>query len=233
MNRILLFLFFISISASVVSQNIQPKAVSKKKQKQSIAKEHISQLKSGALLVRLQSKKNTISILRKSGNDQQADIIEKKQAEENLCIIQAFRQKFQFCPTYFFYNDFTNQIINNQIENIIFLNDSLKPDSTIKLNYKFLYIAEFGNISHDTAKYISKRIPDSSAKAQAPIVNYNYVGSDITFGALIIKTIELKQLKRPFPYYARTSVTLPIKKSSKKAVRKLNNKLNAFYNKKK
>jgi hypothetical protein len=50
------------------------------------------------------------------------------------------------------------------------------------------------------------------------------------FGALVIKSDQFIQLKKPFPYYVRTFDSLPIKRSPKTVVKKMNKKLHRFYN---
>ena len=104
MNRILigLLLFFISITGILQATQTEKNKPSLRKQRNYSAKKQINQLKDGALLVRLKTKKNTISALRKIGKSKLADEIEKKQSEYNLNIITAFKTNFDFCPTYFF-----------------------------------------------------------------------------------------------------------------------------------
>lgn len=164
------------------------------------AGEQINQLKNGALLVRLQTKNKSISALRKNGNDKLADKIETEQKSRNMEIVSAFKAGFNFCPVYFFFSDDSQNIRERQFDKVVFLSKSLLPDTTIKFTKDHFLTAEFGTTDGDTS-----------------------------FGALIIKSDQLIQLKRPFPYYVRTFGSLPIKRSAYKTVKKMNKKLHQFY----
>lgn len=200
-----------------------------RKQMRVLAKEQIIQLKEGALLVRLQTKKNSINALRKIGKGELADEIEAQQRNYNLKIISAFKNNFDFCPTYFFFSDYSQNILERQFDKVMFLSDSLHTDTTIKFNKGHFLTAEFGTIEQDTAKYFSHYSYESDQNGSSkPVSNY-YGGSNIGFGALIIKSDQLIQLRRPFPYYVRTFDSLPIKRRLDKTVGKMNKKLHQFY----
>ncbi len=198
-----------------------------------ITNDQINQLKDGALLVRLQSKKKSITALRKIGKDHLADKIETKQRNYNVKIVSAFKTNFNFCPTYFFFSDFSQNIRDRQFDKVIFLSDSLFADSTTKFNQSNFLIAEFGTIEQDTAKYFSHNSYEPAGSwSLKPTSNY-YGGPRMGYGALIIKSNQLIQLRRPFPYYVRTFDSLPIRRSPNKTVKKMNKKLYKFYKKNK
>lgn len=231
MNKILLGLLLLFVSATVLSQETQPgkKRVSHRKQLRTLSYEQINQLKDGALLIRLITKTNSIIALRKQQNNKLADRLEKKQAEYNLRIINAFKANFTFCPTYFFSSEYSSNVGERQFDKVVFLNENLLADTSIKFDNKDFLTAEFGMIEQDTAKHFShySYLRDSTGRLEK--VGSYYGGPDMGFGALIIKSDKFIQLKRPFPYYVRTFDSLPIKRSPNKVVRKMNKKLHKFY----
>ncbi len=187
-----------------------PKFRSFHKQLQARTKEQINELKTGALLVRLQTRKLAINALKKSGLNKEADRIERKQKELNIKIVAAFKAEFTFCPTYIFYSDYSQNVMDRQFDKVSFLTDSLRVDSTIKFTKRNFLTAEFGIIEPDTAKHISG-------------------GEHMGFDALLIKSDQFIQLRRPFPYYVRTLDLLPTKRNPNQVVKKMNKKLEKFY----
>jgi len=146
------------------------------------AKNQIEELKNGALVIRLKTNKNIIEKLISQGNYTQAEEIRQKQYLENKEIIQAFKANFKFCPILFIFNTQTDHFLQGAFEGI-FLNDSLKEDSSIVFNYPTYFIAEFGTLE-----------PEGD---EGPI------SSGISVDALLIKDRNLIQLNRPFPFYVR------------------------------
>ena len=58
---------------------------------------------------------------------------------------------------------------------------------------------------------------------------YNNSGTNMGFGALVIKNDQFIQLTRPFPYYVRTFDSFPFKRKPEEVIKKLNRKLHLFY----
>lgn len=234
MNKIILGLFLLFFSSSAISQDTIPKKkkISFRKQLNASTTEHIIQLKEGALLVRLKTKKLGINALRKVGKNEEADIIEKKQAEFNLNIISSFKANFNFCPTYFFFSDQSTNIKERQFDKVIFLNDSLRPDTTIKFNNQYFRIADFGVVEQDTAKYFSHYSFEQDANFSIKKVSNYYGGPDFGYSGLIISSDRFIQLRHPFPYFVRTRDALPTKKKLNVTVKTMNKKLQTFYKKK-
>ncbi|MFM2286636.1 MAG: hypothetical protein RLZZ543_2133 [Bacteroidota bacterium] len=202
-----------------------------RKQRRGLSIAQINQLKDGALLVRLHTKKNSIAALRKIGKDKLADEMEARQRNYNLQIVSAFKRNFNFCPTYFFFSDYSQSIRERRFDKVIFLSDSLVPDTTIRFNKANFLTAEFGNIEQDTAKHISYYSHEPNGNLSSKRSENYYGGPNIGFGALVIKSDQLIHLRRPFPYYIRTFDSLPIRRSSSKTVKKMNKKLFKFYDK--
>jgi len=100
----------------------------------------------------------------------------------------------------------------------------LKPDSDFNLNGRPFFVAEFGVLQADTARTFRDTKLQSTANfnvESTPIYSQN---SPNKIYALIIKDNNYVQLKYPFPYYVNAYNT-------DRAVRKMNQKLNSFYNK--
>jgi len=230
MNKIIIGLWLFLISSISISQVINEKKEKRnfRKHLKIQVKEQISQIHDGALLVRLKTKKNSIEALRKIEKNTLADKIEKKQAKRNKAIISAFQKRFDFCPTFFFFSDYSQSIKEKKFDKVLFLNSNLQLDSTIKFDKKTFLTAEFGTIEPDTAKYFSyySLEPDGNWSVKK-IKNY-YGGSSLVFDALLIKSDIFIQLRRPFPYYARTFDSF----HPKRVVKRMNRKLRRFYKQK-
>jgi hypothetical protein len=223
-----LLLFFILSQAAVAQETGKNKYISPEAQTIAYMKDQIKQLKNGALLVRLQTRSNTIDAMKKNGQNELAEEVSRKQSVYNKEIIAAFKNNFTFCPVYFFFSNHSDQILNEKINEVVFLNDSLQPDPGIKLNNMKFLTAEFGPIEPDTAKYFSNYTTYPGEKGQEKRSEY-YGGADTGLNGLKIMNNKFIQLKDPFPYYARTSGSPPSKKNLFKAVSKMNNKLLSYY----
>jgi len=193
-----------------------------------VPKQQINQLHDGVLLVRLATRKNAIDALRKNGNDAQANQIENRQAEINKQIISAFRSNFDFCRIYFFYSDYSKEVMEKRFDHVKFLNDSLTPDPTITFDGKNFLTAEFASVEQDTSKYFDNYRTVSEETGPEKQSAY-YGGSELGFEALIIKSDVFIQLRRPFPYYVKANGAPEDKKKTNNVIRKMNKKLHDFY----
>jgi hypothetical protein len=232
-DRIVAGLFIFCISVTGIAQDTQTtkKTKSPGNVYKVMARDQIFQLKNGALLVRLTTNKNSIAALQKIGKTKKADELQKKQAAYNVKIIKAFRKNFDFCPVYFFFSNYSTNISERQFDKVIFLNYSLLPDTSIKFTYNTFLTAEFGTIEEDTAKYYSYASFESDSTEGRHLVSHYYGGTEMGFGALLIKSDKFIQLRRPFPYYVRTFDSLPVERSTQEVVKMMNKDLHAFYRK--
>ncbi|HKR05436.1 MAG TPA: hypothetical protein VJY62_12445 [Bacteroidia bacterium] len=225
------FILFALIPTAVYAQEKgADKKVSQRKQARILMKEQIKQLKAGVLLVRLQTKENAVSSLKEIRKYKLADRIMKRQLRYNKEIISAFKNNFTFCPAYFFFSNYSDSILSGQTNGIVFLNDNLEPDTTIKLNNEKFLTAEFGIIEQETTKHFSNYyyFPGENGPQQKSAY---YNKSNMRFGALKIMSGQLEQLKRPFPYYVRTFDFLPFKRKPSKTVMRMNKLLAGYYGK--
>jgi hypothetical protein len=231
MGRILLILVFILcfISANSQDSGTKSKHVFYRKQMNIVTKKQVNDLKNGALLVRLKTKKSTIDVLRKNGRIKEADEIEAKQAIFNKNIICAFKYKFDFCPTYFFFSDYSNFVKDKQFDKVKFLSGDLQVDTAIKFTYKTFLTADFGPIEQDTVRYADGYNLVADQDWSVKKVTKNYSGPNFGFDALIIRSDIFIQLRDPFPYFQRTREPMPSNKKLRKTVETINNRFYWFY----
>lgn len=206
----------------------QEKPAKQRKQIQQLMQEKIRVLKNGALLVRLHTKENSIEALKNSGNTEQARQIAEKQIAENKQIIQAFRSEFKFCPVYFFSSQYSEKVASGKMDEVVFYNENLMEDPTIKLTQSDFLTAEFGTLDPDTASYYDGEYYDRSGK-DIEEKDAQYGGSNMGLAALKIMSRQLVQLRDPFPYYVRTYDSLPIERKFSKTVAKMNKQLDDYY----
>lgn len=209
----------------------------KGKSNEEISKYYIHFLKDGALFVRLQTKSRKIEILKKAGNIAAANKVKSDQIKINKSIIKSFKDGFTFCPVFFFYSHDTKHVMKHQLDSVKFLNSELQHDPNIETPNQFL-TAEFAIIKEDTSKNYPGNNADGShfyakdSLGNIKEVKYYNGGTNMSFGALLIKSDQFIQLTKPFPYYVRNLATLPIlRRSHFKVVTLLNTKLFYFLDK--
>ncbi|MGB6035852.1 MAG: hypothetical protein WBG42_06260 [Cryomorphaceae bacterium] len=194
-----------------------------------IARTHIMGLREGALLVRLQTRSQSIETLKERGMEDRADQLEQRQRRENAEYVEAFVSEFDFAPVYFFRSEDSGLIKAGRLDEVVFLNSDLIPDSTIKVAQQMVYTAEFGNIEADNEKIRQDYRLEKDSTGVKQKATY-YGSANMGFEALVIMDDQFVQLRRPFPYYVRTFGKKGIiTRSPAKAVRKMNTKLHQFY----
>jgi hypothetical protein len=189
----------------------------------------IKELQQGVLLVRLQNKAYTIQALKDAGRADDAAKVEAKQLEINQEIVTAFIEGFDFCPVYFFNSSDSRKVMAGNISEIGFLNSKLEIDSTIKCDNEFYYIAEFSSIEQDTASFYRTSYFEWDKKG--PEIKQYRSGSGTYSGqkALVIRSRQLIQLKKPFPYFVKENKII-VKRDKGTMVQMMNNQLKGYYN---
>lgn len=221
------FLFVLLVLSYPLTAQDKPQSANKPSIEQLMG-ENIRKLKSGMLLVRLQTKENSVSALRKAGQEAQAAQVEKKQAAYNLEIIAAFRSSFKFCPVYFFSSSYSELVRAGNLAEVVFVNDSLLPDPSIKPDRSGFLTAEFGILEPDTAAYFQGHYYYYGEQGREERSAYAG-GADQRLPVLRIMDERFVQLTDPFPYYVRTYQEQPDEKKINKAVVKMNARLAQFY----
>mgnify|MGYP004364939915 CR=1 FL=1 len=84
------------------------------------------------IVVRLKEHLQRIAILREGGNYAEANEEESNTREDNLAIVNAFKQKFTVMPVLFFYDNDSRQALTGNFEGYGFLNAWNKMDDGIK-----------------------------------------------------------------------------------------------------
>ncbi len=217
------------LSAAVLAQTESThKKLSAQKQVKLLCKQQINFLKNNALVVRLQTKKNSIEALIRSGKYEKADKLLKEQNTTNALIISAFKSSFNFCPVYFVLSNNSALLADKQFDKLTFLNDNMQPDTTIKFAKKDFLLAEFTVKEQDTAKYFDGYYDVHTKNGIEKQPRY-YGSSDMGVWGLVVKSEQFVQLRHPFPYFVRMFSTLPLESGYKRTVAKLNSKLDHYY----
>ncbi len=216
-----LFLIGITICPEQLSAQNKPPI-------EQIMRANIQKLKDGVLLVRLQTREQSITALRQNGQEADAKQLETNQAIYNREIIKAFRSGFDYCPVLFFFSNYSDQVLTGNTDVVIFLNDSLQPDQSIKLEGRGFLIAEFGVLQQDTAVFFQDNYYYYGAEGREEQRSVSG-GADQKLPALRIMDERFLQLAYPFPYYARTYQDPPSVKKINKAVVKMNTLLKEYY----
>ncbi|MCB0580462.1 MAG: hypothetical protein KDD10_14280 [Phaeodactylibacter sp.] len=164
------------------------------------ALEQAEALRSGMLLVRLQSGEQRIAALKAEGMEEQAQRAAEALKAENERIAQAFSQEWDYCPVYFFFAEHSAAVRQGQFDGYL-LDASLKAAPTEGLPGKTFFIAEFGTLQ------------PSSGNAG--------------LNALLLMDSTFQQLEDPFPSNVMTK-TLGKEGMEQQAVTMLNLKIQEF-----
>ena len=221
------------------------KVESYREHSKAMAKKDIVLLKGGALLVRLKTSENKIVALRKADREKQALKAVEWQKAQNQKIVKAFKTYFDFAPVYFFYSEHSDNVRQGKYKGI-FLNENLELDSTIVLDNRPVYTAEYTAIKQDTFVQFSHNELEQTGNFQSEWVPRYYGQPNMGFRAIVVKNQNFEQMVEPFPYYARTNapgiqkhpeqllfgfplIYFMLNSSYSAAVEALNGKLHRFY----
>jgi hypothetical protein len=178
-----------------------------------VAREQIMQLKDGAIVFRLKDASKSITAYEQAGRKAIADKMRKEYYNNNVAIYNSFTRLFSFCKVYFIKTSDTRAFLSGADN--LFLNNSLKVDTSIHLKEKFFLIAEHGAVM-----------------ANAPVDNKHYSQlnkteestTPISQSAIFLSDTTLQQLREPFPFYVVTLVN-----NFDSAAKQLNSRLANFY----
>jgi len=213
MHRILIFLILVFLSAGLFAQDTCRVL--------STAQENLNYLHNGTLLVRLHTRKPSIDALKAKGLITQAEKLRNLQSRENIELIAAFKSRYEFSKVLFFFNTDSDLLLDGDLDQIGFLDDSLKVDPNILFPSTGYLIAELTYVQQDTSNPEQFKTHSHEKDVQES----GYVGGAYGgFHALIIKDQCLNQLKKPFPFYSRTWKSLGVL-DMEDVVKKLNRKL--------
>ena len=231
MNIKKISLFLVSVFFFISTQAQYGRKMRDSEIDQMNSERQIKELKENVLLVRLRTRQPVIDALVKAERNEEAKKVELDQLQKNQEIIAAFDQYFDFCPVFFFRSNYSEYIIKNQLDSIVFLNDTAGLDPGIKVQSKLFYLAQITGLAADTSTFENGTY---LAENEDGLVRRTaYAGGGNTgFQALIFKSSAMYQLRRPFPYYSRTLQSLPIfRRSHKRVISRANDALHYYYNK--
>lgn len=217
MNKLFTFLILsIFICSGVFSQT--------KEEREALAKQTITELKDGALLIRLQSKNTTIELLKERGYPKRAAHIEKQQLEENKAIAKAFGT-MDFTKVYFFYSEYSEAIIQGDFEGKL-LDTGLNP---IKVDELSNYVV--GAIGPLPKNYEYEEAEEDDTPENVTNKKTYKGGSDLSVEAFYLMDKNLELLPNPFPQHQRYHPIILTKLTHKEVAEKMNEKLVKFYDK--
>lgn len=214
----ILLVFFATIG---FTQNSH-KEIKKVNTRQSV--EQIQKLKNGVLIIRLKTSNSTINAFRERGREEEAQKVEEKVKESGLELIKAFKKNFDFCDFYFVASTYTIPLKEKNFKEVIFFNEKMEIDSSIKPDLSNFLIAEYGSVESDTNSYYQGSYVNRGGEGLEKRDTYSESGS-FGYEALIIRDDHFMQLASPFPYNIRTWDGL-IKPN--KVVKKMNKELHDF-----
>lgn len=193
------------------------------------AEKSIHELEGGVLLVRLNFRQRQIDHLNSRKDSIGAKRVSKEAMKVNKKIADAFSEKFDFCKVYFFKRSDSKHLRNQDFDSLTFYDHSFNEvDRSVVQEDNYL-IGEFGRIKDDTTSFYSDEIRDTSK--EEPKSKTYYGGSKNGREAFIIMDRKFQQIRKPFPYYAGLEVFLSEGARFKKALEKINLKLNNYQDK--
>ena len=189
--------------------------VEQKKKASAEAKEHLKEMQSGFLLVRLEDNKTEIDYFLKYKNDTEAKRIEAKQEKINEQIRLAFTKYFTMCPVYYFNMSDTRNLLDKKYDQVKVYDAFGQKVSSMDLSAGKFYVAEFGIANQDEVTNNEN-------------VNEGEYTERMAISALVIRTNTMLELRDPFPYFVRYNVMGGLKSRYLGPVKKLQEKLNDF-----
>lgn len=176
---------------------------------------YLDQLHNGFLLVRLSNKTESINALRKGGNHEDAEELEREQRKKNLEIVKAFKQAYTFSPVYFIWTDSSHLILENEKPSAFpLLNENLEVDK---------------NITAPDDTYLVGDFSRTSSENTVTVGNDGTPRTNMEFPAFVVRNRQLVQIAEPFPYYVRTFEQVPGEQTPMQVVKRLNAQLYEFY----
>jgi hypothetical protein len=228
MIRTALLILINLLSICSFAQNDSLKNVSANRRNKMIMEQKIRKLHDGVLLIRLQTKENSIRELSAKGQNEMAEKIKHDQAVYNKEIIKVVRKYFNFCPVYFFTSSYSKYILSNHPDSVVFVDDSLQEDPQIRISNKNYLTAEFSPVKADTAKYYSDYYVDYTKDGAVRKKEY-YGSPELNFMSFRIMSEYFVQLRKPFPYFVKIPGDNLLKERFIKPVKKMNSKLAEYY----
>ncbi len=189
-----------------------------------LAKQTITQLKDGALLIRLSSKSQTLELLRERGYPKRADHIEKVQAEKNKEIVKAY-STIGFTKVYFFYSEHSENVRNGNLEGIL-LDTAL--NKVTGANIKHYVVGATGPLPKN---YEYKESNDDNTPANVTEKKTYGGGSNLSILSFYLMDKNFDLLPDPFPNHQRYHPVILTTLTHEEVAEKIDEKLVKYYEK--
>ena len=181
--------------------------VDKKRNNRVESSNQVQELNNTALLVRLKSYKKQLDLLTDDKYKSRKEAIIKHRDEENQEIMDAFNDKFHFCPVYFFYNSDSKKVLEKEFDGV-FINSELKKDPNIIFSLDTFLVGELGYATTDSSIFYGSGDVYKNGVNEAD--GYSKSGtksSDFDNYGFSIRNQEFTIIQKPFPgftsgYYA-------------------------------
>ena len=199
LNKLLLLLLFLVPVLSAVSQDerMSDKDYKENDQFDQFAKKRkvvsawqISQLKEGALVVRLRTNHLLVNALLKQGNILLAEQKRVEMLAINHNTMRAYLDHYNFSKLYFIYSNSSDSLLKG-IRSNIFVDTTMTVNPAIMMTEKFYLLAERDQAYNSSIGFV----PEDSARLQRE------TGYAVKEMAVVVKNKYGHQLKKPFPYY--------------------------------
>lgn len=167
------------------------------KRRNAVGKWQITQLKNGALVVRLHTNQKLIEGLKKMGK---ADLATQKEYEMmaiNKNITVAFTKYYKFSKVYFFYSNYSDTLLKGARSGI-FLDTNLVVNPTIEMKETFYLLVESDDVYNSSIGFVKQ---DTAAFIKE-------TGNSAKEAAMVIKNKYGHQLKDPFPFFVTNKSTI-------------------------
>ena len=197
--------------------NSSEKKVKPAKQNKINVSNAVKKLKNGgAVIYIVKDRKMKTDSMKDKGLDAKANELEIERLKKQKVIVKGLYENFTFCPIYFVYQSDIEKVKTGVIEGNL-LDTTLSRNAYLTFKHEYFMFLDYGDIYDEQGKvYCDTCKSDISGK------------TTLKHNAFIFKNIYLSQLSKPFPYYM--TCHYPAKEIAIK-VKKMNSKLNAFYNK--
>lgn len=103
------------------------------------------------VIVRLKEKAKRIKYFKENGLYLDAEEERQNAFDDNMAIVEAFKEKFTLLPVYYFYDSDSKTILENGFDGVL-LNENLVRDSSFRLPQKEYVIAELGRQFDDVSQ---------------------------------------------------------------------------------
>lgn len=194
--------------------------IAQEKNRKEQSKEWLAQLENGHLLVQLFNRERTKKHIEAELGPDAVARYEADQMEKRKRLMKAFETHFTFCPVLFFYSNDATHLKNKDFIQVTFYDAQHQAIPADQIQLTSYLIGEVGRVESDSITYVST---DGTTKKRP----------SYAFSAFVFRDDQFRQLRKPFPFYARTMQGTPIfQRKENGLVKAIQSKLVRFKKKK-